>query len=68
LESLKGRDPSEDISMDEGIVLNHIFQKEGNRVGGCGLDSCGSRYRPMAGSCGHSNEPLGSINDREFLD
>jgi hypothetical protein len=32
-----------------------------------GLDSCGSGYRPVAGSCEHGNEPSGSIKGREFL-
>jgi len=35
---------------------------------GCRLDSSGSGYRPVMGSCEHSNEPSGSIKCREFLD
>jgi hypothetical protein len=35
--------------------------------GGCGLDSSGSGYRPMAGYDEHVNEVFGSIKD-EFLD
>jgi len=37
-------------------------------VGGCGLDSSGSGWDPVAGSCGYSNELLGSIECGEFLD
>jgi hypothetical protein len=33
----------------------------------CALDSSGSGYRPMMGSCEHSNEPLDSIKGGEFL-
>jgi hypothetical protein len=36
--------------------------------GGCGLDSFGSGYRQVVGSCEHSNEPSGSIKCGEFLD
>jgi hypothetical protein len=31
-------------------------------------DSFGSKYRPVAGSCDHSNEPFASIKGGEFLD
>jgi hypothetical protein len=34
----------------------------------CGLDSSGSGYKPMVGSCEHVNEPLGSIKCGKFLD
>jgi hypothetical protein len=37
-------------------------------VGSCGLESSGSGQGPVAGSCEHSNEPLGSIKGEEFLD
>jgi hypothetical protein len=37
-------------------------------VGGSGLDSSGSEWGPVAGSCEHGNEPSGSIKGREFLD
>jgi hypothetical protein len=37
-------------------------------VGRCGLDASGSGLGPVVGSCGHSNETLGSIKGREFLD
>jgi hypothetical protein len=30
--------------------------------------TCGSGQGPVAGSCEHSNEPLGSIKDGELLD
>jgi hypothetical protein len=32
-----------------------------------GLDSLGSRYGPVACSCEHGNEPLGSIKMGNFL-
>jgi hypothetical protein len=35
---------------------------------GYGLDSSGSGYRPVAGSCEHGNEPSGSIKFWEFLE
>jgi hypothetical protein len=31
-----------------------------NIMRGCGLDSFGSRQKPVAGVCAHSGEPLGS--------
>jgi hypothetical protein len=37
-------------------------------VGRRGLDSSGSGYGPVAGSCEHGNEPSGSIKVGEFLD
>jgi hypothetical protein len=37
-------------------------------VGSCGLDSCGSGYRPVVGFCEHSKEPSGSIKGRKFID
>jgi hypothetical protein len=35
-------------------------------VGGCGLDSSGSGYGPLAVICEHDNEPSGSIKGGEF--
>jgi hypothetical protein len=32
-----------------------------------GLDSSGSRQRPVAGPCEHGNEPSGSIKAGNFL-
>jgi hypothetical protein len=37
-------------------------------VGRCGLDSFGSRYGLVAGSCEHGDEPSGHIKGVEFLD
>jgi len=34
----------------------------------CGLDSAGSEYGPMAGSCEHDNETSASMKGGEFLD
>jgi hypothetical protein len=33
----------------------------GNRVAGCGLDSLGSGYGPVVGSCEFSNKPSDTI-------
>jgi len=33
-----------------------------------GLDSSGSGYRQMAGTCKRSNEPSGSVKCGEFVD
>jgi hypothetical protein len=38
LENLNGREQVEDLGVDGRVILNWII---GNRVGGCGLDSCG---------------------------
>jgi hypothetical protein len=35
---------------------------------GCGLNSCGQGYGPVAGSGEKGNEPYGSIKSREFFD
>jgi hypothetical protein len=37
-------------------------------VGGCELDACESGYGPVAGSCEHGNETLGSLKGGEVLD
>jgi hypothetical protein len=39
---------------------------EGNRMGGCGLNASGSRWRPVMGWCEHGNETLGSIKGGTF--
>jgi hypothetical protein len=36
-------------------------------MGSCGLDSSGSGYEPVAGSCEHGNKHSGSIKGGEFL-
>jgi hypothetical protein len=36
-------------------------------VEGCGLDSPNSGYGPVAGSCGHGNEPPGFIKCVDYL-
>jgi hypothetical protein len=35
-------------------------------MGICGLGSSGLGYGPVAGSCEHSDEPLGAIKGGEF--
>jgi hypothetical protein len=37
-------------------------------VGSCELDATGSGQGPVVGSCACGNEPLGSIQGKEFLD
>jgi len=37
-------------------------------MGRRGLDSCGSGYRPVVGSCKQGNKCSGSIKGRELLD
>jgi hypothetical protein len=37
-------------------------------VGGCGLDTSGSGWGPVVGSCEHGNEPSGSVKCGEFLE
>jgi hypothetical protein len=34
----------------------------------CGLDSSGSGYLPVSGSCEHEYKNLGSINARKYFD
>jgi hypothetical protein len=46
------------------IILKWILKEEG---WGSGLDSSGSGYGLVAGSCEHNNEPLGSIKYWEYL-
>jgi hypothetical protein len=41
----------------------HIKMTEYHKVGECGLDSSGSEYGPVVGSCEQSNKPLGFIKD-----
>jgi hypothetical protein len=48
--------------IDRRIILKIV-----NRMWGCGHNLPGKRYELMAGSCGHGNEPLGSIKDEKFL-
>jgi hypothetical protein len=62
-ENMKGGDHMEDPGIDEKI-LEWILGKQGK----CVLDSSGSGYGMMVGSCEHGNEPIGSIKSREFCD
>jgi hypothetical protein len=63
LESLKGRDHSEDQGVDVRI-LRRILGKPG---WWCGLDLSGSGEEPVAGSCKHGNEPSVCIQGGKFL-
>jgi hypothetical protein len=64
-ESLNGRDHLEHLNIDGRIILKWILGKEGS---GWGLDKPGSGQRLLTGSCFQSNEPLGSMKGREYLD
>jgi hypothetical protein len=47
------------------LIMKHTILK--SNVLGCGLDSSGSRYGPVAVSCELINRPLVSKKGREFL-
>jgi hypothetical protein len=64
LESMKGRDNSENLGVDRRSILNGFL---GNRVRGDELDSSGSRQGPVVCSCKHGHEPSCSIKGGEFL-
>jgi hypothetical protein len=44
----------------------HLERSSRNRVGGRGMDVCGSRQWPVAHSCDHCNEPTGAIQGRNI--
>jgi hypothetical protein len=52
-----------DLDVDGSIILKWILE---NRVWRCGLDSSGLKQGLVAGSCGHDDEPPGSIKGGEF--
>jgi hypothetical protein len=53
---------------DLGVCGTVIWRWIVNRVRGYLLNSCGSRYGSVGGSCEHGNESLESIKSKEFLD
>ena len=65
--NLRKRDHLEDPGIDKRIILRWILR---NWDGGVGneLDCSGLGQGKMAGTCECSNEPLGPIKCREFLD
>jgi hypothetical protein len=63
--SLKVSGHSEDLGVDGRITLKWILTKYGEKVR-TGL--IWLRRGMGAGSCEHSNKPLGSIKGGEFLD
>jgi hypothetical protein len=60
----EGKRHLEYLGIDVRIILERILR---NRVGSCGLDLSDSRQGPGVGSCEYSNELLGCIRGREFL-
>ena len=52
--SLKGRDKLKDMDIDLMIILKCILK---NRMGGRGVNLCGSVDRPVAGACEQGDEP-----------
>jgi len=50
----------EDLRVDCKVILEWTLGKYGGTVW-TGLDSSGSGQVPVAGSCGHGNEPPNSI-------
>jgi hypothetical protein len=61
---LKVRHQVGDLGVSGRIILKVILRKYG-----CGMDSCGSGYRPVAGCCEHGNElkRLEQLNDCQLL-
>jgi hypothetical protein len=55
---LEGKRPLEDLGVGSGLMLK---KEDGRRE----LDSSGSEWGPMAGSCAHDNEPCGSMSGVE---
>lgn len=47
---MKEKGASEDLGVDGRVILKR------DMIGGCGLDSSGSAYGPLVGSCGHGND------------
>jgi hypothetical protein len=47
------------------LISMRIILKWINRMRSYGLDSSGSRWGLLVGSCEHGNEPLGSVKCRD---
>jgi hypothetical protein len=68
LVNLKERDHSEDLGVDGKIILECIIGKQGGKVWSGFIWLMTGTSEPVAVSCEHGNEPLGSIKGGEFLD
>jgi hypothetical protein len=53
------------LSVDWKLILIRILKKE---TGGRGLDSSGSGYGSVTGSCEHSTKLSGFVKSREFIE
>jgi hypothetical protein len=53
-----------DLGIDGRIILNMILKE----IRGRGMDSSGSRYRPVQAPCENGAEPWDSIKGVDFLD
>jgi len=66
-DDLKERDHLGNLGGYGRIISKWLYITECEDVD-CGLDSSGPRQGPLAASCGHGNEPSGSIECEEFTD
>jgi hypothetical protein len=64
-ENLQGSDHSEDLGVDEKIILEWILGKYDGKVW---TGFLWLRIGTSGGSCEHGNETSGSIKDGEFFD
>jgi hypothetical protein len=60
VDNLEGRGLLEELRVDG--VYNIKMMPKINAMSGCGVDSSGSEWGSVTGSCEHGNGPLGSLN------